>query len=59
MQGNFTLVNRRMAKMTGYAVETLLGFPFIELFPPTEASNIQQQLLAIANNGISIDEYYT
>ncbi len=59
LQGNFTLVNRRMAKMTGYAVETLLGFPFIELFSPTEASNIQQQLLAIVNDGISIDEYHS
>ncbi len=59
LQGNFTLVNYRMAKITGYSVETLLGFPFIELFDPTEASNVQQQLLAIINDGISIDEYHS
>lgn len=58
LQGNFTLANRRMVEITGYSVDTLLKLSFIELFSPTQASNIQKQLLAVVDDGISIDAYH-
>lgn len=58
LQGNFTLVNRRTADIVGYTVEALLGFPFIKLFSPAQTQDIQQHLVAIANQGISINEYH-
>lgn len=57
LEGNFTLVNRRTAEMTGYSVEALLRFSFLELFSPDEATDIQKQLLAIISHGVSIDQY--
>lgn len=57
LESNFTLVNRRIAEMTGYSVEALLGFPFLKLFSPDRATDIQKQLLAIISHGVSIDQY--
>lgn len=57
LDGNFTLVNRRTAEISGYSVEALLGFPFLELFSPQQATEIKHHLLAIINHGFSIELY--
>lgn len=56
LEGNFTLANRRTAEMIGYSVEALLGFSFLELFSPAEANNIQNQLSAIVDQGVAINQ---
>lgn len=57
LEGNFTLVNRRTAEMTGYSVEALVGFPFLDLFSPDQATNIQKHLLEIISNGVCINQH--
>lgn len=54
LEGRFEFVNRRTTEITGYSVEALVGFPFLELFSPNEETNIQKQILEIISNRASI-----
>lgn len=57
LQGYFTLVNRRMAEIAGCMVESLLGTGLIELFAFPQANEVQQLILAIAEQGVEINNY--
>jgi PAS domain S-box-containing protein len=59
LEGKFKLVNWRTAEISGYSVEALLGFPFLELFSHSEATQIQKHLLEIISNGVPLNQYDT
>jgi PAS domain S-box-containing protein len=54
--GKFVLANRRLAEITGYSVEALLGRSFHTLAAPEEVARINDLFNAALNNGLSASQ---
>jgi PAS domain S-box-containing protein len=50
--GKFVLANHRLAEITGYSVEALLGRPFHTLVAPEDVARINELFMAALKNGL-------
>ncbi|HZP85155.1 MAG TPA: PAS domain S-box protein [Chthonomonadaceae bacterium] len=57
LEGRFTLVNRRMAEITGYTVASLIGQPFTMLLPADSQDQIVENLRRTLEEGTPL--YHT